>query len=76
MATLFVAMSVVDTIGLLVFSPLMPLAFSRGLHMGGLWVGLPFMIASLIYVVATILSAFLKLKRPVIGTANDDRRDS
>ena len=67
MATLFVAISVVDTFGVMITSSLLPLVFREGMHLGGLWIGLPFFAASGLYVVISILTGIFKV--PKVATA-------
>lgn len=65
LATLYVAISVIDTMGTFVASPLLAATFAKGLHMGGPWIGLPFIATSIIYLFCGVLTAFLSLNSPV-----------
>lgn len=47
-ATVYTTMSVLETTGLLTSGPLLAATFRRGLQWGGPWIGLPFVIASLL----------------------------
>lgn len=52
-ARLFAVMSLVWTAAMLVASPAVATLFSEGLKRGGIWTGLPFLFAGLLFVVAT-----------------------
>ena len=49
---LFAVMSLVWTAAMLVASPVVAKLFSEGLRRGGVWAGLPFLVAGLLFVVA------------------------
>lgn len=49
---LFAVMSLVWTAAMLVASPVVAKLFSEGLRRGGVWTGLPFLVAGLLFVVA------------------------
>lgn len=69
MATLYVAISVVDTLGLMLCSPLLAVTFAQGLHRGGAWIGLPFLSMAALYAVSALLTGFLRVRRPVMAAA-------
>ena len=45
----------IDTIGLMVFSPLLSQALRSGLNLGGVWIGLPFMCAAVMFTMSTAI---------------------
>jgi len=53
-ALLFTMISVFESVGALVGSPLLALAFSTGIHKGGVMTGLPFFCAAIIYAVSAL----------------------
>ena len=62
-ARLYSVISVVDTAGSMVGSPLLAGLFQRGLHMGGLWIGLPFYFLGVMSALFTILQFVIGLKK-------------
>lgn len=62
-ARLFTVMSLVQTVSVLVASPVMASLYRRGLRMGGGWVGLPFLVGGALFAVATGAIWALRLDR-------------
>lgn len=58
--TLYAAVSASQSIGVLVAGPLLALAFSWGVSMGGTWIGTPFLLASICHVCALFGSAWVR----------------
>ncbi|KAJ5882979.1 uncharacterized protein N7473_009865 [Penicillium subrubescens] len=52
--TLYSAIAISQSLGILISGPLFAYLFRIGLHFGGVWMGLPFLQAGLLYVIATI----------------------
>jgi MFS family permease len=62
-AGLYSAIAIVCSIGQLIAGPLLAATFKAGVHAGGNWIGLPFLVASILYLVAlTLLSC---VRRPL-----------
>lgn len=62
-ARLYSVISIVDTAGSMVGSPLMAGLFQRGLHMGGLWIGLPFYFLGIMSAAFTVLQFMVGLRK-------------
>lgn len=62
-ARLFTVMSLLQTISILVASPLVATLYQAGLKMGGNWVGLPFLVGGTLFAVATAAIWVLRLDR-------------
>ena len=60
------AISIVDTLGILVSGPLLAEVFSLGLRMGGAWIALPFFIAAILTAIASLILWLVKVPE---GTA-------
>lgn len=43
----------IDTVGLMVISPVLSQALRTGVNLGGMWIGLPFMVAGLLFIIST-----------------------
>lgn len=54
-ATIFTTMTAVEMLGMAGAAPTMAALLSKGMELGGLWRGLPFFVASLIFFIATII---------------------
>lgn len=52
-ATVNTLIGFIDTVGLMVISPVLSQALRTGVNLGGAWIGLPFMVASLLFIVST-----------------------
>lgn len=55
------AISIVDTLGILVSGPLLAEVFSLGLRMGGAWIALPFFIAAILTAIASLILWLVKV---------------
>jgi hypothetical protein len=66
---LYAVVAVLDTIGSLVSGPMLSEAYSWGLHIGGLWSGMAFILIALLYSV-TCLPIFL-FKLPEVEVEDD-----
>ena len=53
----FTSVTVVTNSGIVVGGPLMASAFQWGLHLGYFWVGMPFLVSMVLFVVATLAVA-------------------
>lgn len=53
LATIFTTISVLSSLGSLIGAPLLAYAFKQGMKLGGVWVGMPFLIASGCFMLAT-----------------------
>lgn len=60
--TLYSAIAVAQSVGLLVSGPLFAGLFRLGLHLGDAWMGLPFLQAALFYVVACVAVSCIRLR--------------
>lgn len=69
LSMVFSVSGVLDTVGSMITSPMLGGAYLVGLDKGGGWIGLPFWVASVLYVVA-LLSVFVALlhKSKVVNT--------
>jgi MFS family permease len=61
--TLYSAIAISQSIGIVIAGPLFAYLFRIGLHFGGAWMGLPFLQAGLFYVVATIAMWCIRVPR-------------
>jgi len=64
-ATLFNSIGVLENIGKLLAGPLLAKSFRAGLELDGVWIGLPFMVAGILFAVATLTMGLVRLPRPV-----------
>lgn len=62
--TLNTLVSLVETVGLMIAGPTLSQALSIGIDMGGPWIGLPFLCASMLFVVVTAIVWVFRLPRP------------
>lgn len=62
-ARLFTVMSMLQTVSILLASPLVATLYQAGLKMGGNWVGLPFLVGGTLFAVATAAIWVLRLDR-------------
>jgi hypothetical protein len=65
MGTLYNTIAVTETIGTIIAGPLLSMSFRRGLEMGGLWIGLPFIIAGVLFSAAAIIVYIVRLPDPL-----------
>jgi MFS family permease len=61
--TLYSAIAISQSLGILVAGPLFAYLFRIGLHLGGAWLGLPFLQAGLLYVIATVAIWCIRVPR-------------
>jgi hypothetical protein len=61
--TLYSAIAISQSLGILISGPLFAYLFRIGLHFGGAWMGLPFLQAGLLYVIATIAMWCIRVPR-------------
>jgi hypothetical protein len=60
-ARLMTFVSWIDTSGLMVASPLLAWLFERGVEMGGIWMGLPFLFTAGVFGVVAVLLGMMSL---------------
>ncbi|KAH6646789.1 major facilitator superfamily domain-containing protein [Truncatella angustata] len=56
---LYTVISVIESIGSIAAGPLLLQFFNLGLFWGGVWIGLPFIIAAILYIVALFILSFV-----------------
>jgi MFS family permease len=61
--TLYSAIAISQSLGILIAGPLFAYLFRIGLHFGGAWMGLPFLQAGLFYVIATVAMWCIRVPR-------------
>ena len=61
LGTVFTAIAVVTSGGMLIAGPLLANTFRWGMCLGDFWMGLPFLVASLLYIVALLSVSFTRL---------------
>lgn len=61
--TLYSAIAISQSLGILIAGPLFAYLFRIGLHLGGAWMGLPFLQAGLFYVIATLAMWCIRVPR-------------
>ena len=71
-ARVYSIVSIVDTGGLMVGSPLLAGLFKRGLALGGAWIGLPFYFTALVGLVFLLLMLVIRLRKCEEGQALND----
>lgn len=57
----FTSVTVITNGGIIVGGPLMAAAFQWGLHLGHSWVGMPFLVSTVLFVVATLAVSAAKV---------------
>jgi MFS family permease len=62
-ARVYSIVSIVDTAGMMVGSPLLAGLFKRGLALGGVWIGLPFYFTALVGVMFLLLLLVIRLQK-------------
>lgn len=70
--TLYSAIAITQSLGILVSGPLFAYLYRIGLHVGGAWMGLPFVQAGLFYMIATIAMRFIRVPQ----TAQDENEEA
>lgn len=76
MALLFTMIGVFESVGALVGSPLLALAFSTGIRRGGIMTGLPFFCAAIIYGVSALSIWSLKPPEPSYRRLDEEEPES
>lgn len=62
-------LAVLETMGALIAGPLLSMAFRRGLGLGSVWVGLPFIDASCLFGIASVVVCLgIRLPQPSSAT--------
>ncbi|KAH8649270.1 major facilitator superfamily domain-containing protein [Xylariales sp. PMI_506] len=59
-AMLYSVISLLETVGILIANPIMAASFRVGMDWGGSWIGLPFIIAGLLYITALVIIGGVK----------------
>ncbi|KAL3421494.1 ATP synthase F0 [Phlyctema vagabunda] len=65
LGTVFSAIGVATSAGMLVAGPLLANAYRWGLYLGTFWMGLPFLTASVLYIIALISVSFTKVSNVI-----------
>jgi hypothetical protein len=74
-ATLYPMISLLEILGILIANPLLSALFRQGLHLGGNWIGLHFIMAGLLlYTVALCIIAWIRVDNDIDCDANDEDR--
>ena len=60
-AILYTVMSIQETLGIFIANPLLSALFRWGIDLGGSWVGLPFMMAAMLYTTALCIIGWIKV---------------
>jgi hypothetical protein len=64
---------VIDTTGLMIGSPLLAYSFEKGIELGGLWLGLPFLVCTGVLAVIGVILAGISVGRDEAGEGGDVR---
>ncbi|KAL3417341.1 MFS transporter [Phlyctema vagabunda] len=59
--TLYNTIAMAETIGLILAGPLLASAFKKGLELGGAWIGMPFMVAAVLFLISTVAVFLIRL---------------
>ncbi|KAF7720138.1 Uncharacterized protein PECH_001148 [Penicillium ucsense] len=70
--TLYSAITISQSIGILVAGPLFAYLFRTGLHLGGGWMGLPFVQAGLLSFIATVAVACVRVPSPTCPAVEEE----
>jgi hypothetical protein len=70
--TLYTLIAVCETTGTMVAGPLLSTSFSWGLKLGGLWVGMPFMVVGCLYSIATLIVWTVRIPKPSVSSSFDE----
>jgi hypothetical protein len=73
-ARLNTAVGVFDTVGLMVGSPLLAFLFEKGVEVGGLWLGLPFLVCAGAVAVIGVILGGISVGRDEVGEGGDIMR--
>ena len=60
-AILYTVMSIQVSLGVFIANPLLSALFRRGIDLGGMWMGLPFMMAAVLYTIALCVIGWIKV---------------
>lgn len=81
-AKLYTVIGLVDTVAVMAAGPIMAALFELGLDMGGAWVGLPFWLLGVVYVLTTVLLFVVNIRKrdecagePGLGAAAEQEQD-
>ncbi|KAK0649758.1 major facilitator superfamily domain-containing protein [Cercophora newfieldiana] len=67
---LYTVISIQEALGIFIANPLLSVLFRRGIDLGGRWVGLPFVMAALLYTAALCIIAWIRVDEA--GEGGDD----
>lgn len=73
--TLYSAAAVVQSVGALVAGPLLAYLFRLGLHLGGAWLGLPFLQAAALFLLAFIAISRIRFEPPALHDPGTSREE-
>lgn len=59
-----------QSLGIIIAGPLLPAVYSWGLSQGGIWVGVPFLVASGVHVIVLAVLVYLRLARVPVEIPN------
>ena len=62
-ARVYSVVSIIDTVGMMVGSPMLASLFKRGLALGGAWIGLPFYFTALTAIASLLLLLSIRLRK-------------
>lgn len=71
--TLYSVIAIAQSVGMLVAGPLFANLFRLGMHLGNAWMGLPFLQASLFFVMAVAAIWQIRLGTPARGNNDEDQ---
>ncbi|MCJ1463419.1 hypothetical protein MMC07_002026 [Pseudocyphellaria aurata] len=74
-ARLFAVMSMLDTVSMLVASPMLASLYATGLRLGGGWVGLPYLVSGTLFSMATAAIWASRLDRGEVKTGGVEEGD-
>lgn len=63
-AKLQTVIGIITTVGVLVFAPLLAWLFSLGMHLGGVWMGLPYAVMAFYLAITTFALSFVRTTSP------------
>jgi hypothetical protein len=58
---LYTVISIQESLGIFIANPLLSALFRWGIDLGGVWVGLPFMMAAVLYTTALCIIGWIKV---------------
>lgn len=71
--TLYSAITISQSIGMMMAGPLFAYLFKLGMHLGDVWMGLPFLQAAVFYVAATIAVSYIRLGWPLPSNESQEQ---